>query len=210
VAIVRRNVLPVLVALACVHATAFGDEIIVEWEGHVVIPDNDPPGVFVELTVDPDPNGHNTISDLDLGVLIPHTWQGDLTFWLEHVDSGRMFRVLDRPGAGRFGFSADNYGNPQTRELFLLDDEADNPYDIPWFENPGLPNVTGRWQPDTDPLSGFDGDSIVGRWRFWAEDQGGGDIGAIERISLQFTTIPAPATVTAFILLRAGRRRQNR
>ena len=128
----------------------------------------DPPGVFLDLEVEPDPDGMNIITDLDVGWIITTTWQGDLIIAVEHVDTGRFHTLLDRPGSppSGFGFSADVYGNPATGERFTLDDEADNPYDVPFVRSPGIPNVTGRWQPDSDPLASFDGDSIVGTWRW--------------------------------------------
>ena len=88
----------------------------------------------------------NVIEDLDVGLLIPTTWQGDLSISLEHLDSGSFHTLLDRPGSPEvniFGFSADNYGNTTTGEHFVLDDEAANPYDVPFVGSPGIPDVTG-------------------------------------------------------------------
>ncbi|MBT8486018.1 MAG: hypothetical protein HKO59_10750 [Phycisphaerales bacterium] len=189
--------------------------IVVDWTGDFAIPDIvDPPGVFIDIEVTPDPLGMNEIRDLDVGFMIQSTWQGDLIIAIEHVESGRFHRVLDRPGApeaGFFGFSADNYGNLATGEPFILDDEADNPYDVPFVGSPGIPDVTGRWQPDTDPLSSFDGDTIIGTWRVWFADQGGGDLAFVRQITLTFDTIPTPGALALLVLaaIRTRRRRQT-
>ena len=193
----RRLILCMMAAgLLLPAARLSASEITVEWNGVFNIPDLvDPPGVFLDITVTPDPAGMNLIEDLDVSLLIPTTWQGDLIISLEHVDSGRFHTLLDRPGslgAGGYGFSADNYGNSTTGERFILDDESPNPYDVPFVEGPGIPDVTGRWQPDTDPLSSFDGDLIAGTWRVWFADLGGGDVAHVETIGLHFKTIPAP------------------
>ena len=76
----------------------------------------------------------------------------------------------------------------------MLDNEAANPYDVPFVGSPGIPDCTGHWQPDTDPLSSFDGDLIMGTWRGWFTDLGGGDLAHVESIALHFKTIPAPVT----------------
>jgi hypothetical protein len=69
---------------------AAASEITVEWSGNFGIPDIvDPPGVFLDITVSPDVGGMNVIEDLDLGLIISTTWQGDLIIALEHVESGR-------------------------------------------------------------------------------------------------------------------------
>jgi hypothetical protein len=192
---------------------AAASEITVEWNGAFEIPDIvDPPGVFLDLDVAPDPEGQNIIDDLDVSMLLPHTWQGDLIIMLEHVDSGRTAVLLDRPGSlgkGGYGFSADNYGNPDTGEQFFLDDEAETPYDVPYVEGPGIPNVTGNWIPDTDLLATFDGDSIVGTWRYWIADQGGGDVGVLNTLTFHFSTIPQPGAMIVFMLMSLGEKRRR-
>ncbi|MHC4217354.1 MAG: hypothetical protein ACYSU7_02755 [Planctomycetota bacterium] len=207
-----RAITTLLGPLLLLAPSAFGSEITVEWVGDFGIPDIiDPPGVFIDVEVTPDPAGMNIIEDLDLGLIIATTWQGDLIISLEHLESGRFHRLLDRPGnypGSVYGFSADNYGILATSERFVLDDEALNPYDRPYVESPGIPDVTGHWQPDTDPLSSFDGDSIVGTWRLWFADQGGGDLAFVRNIALDFQTIPAPAAAAPLVwwLIRPRRR----
>ena len=208
---------PVAAALMLPAAQLAASQITVEWTGVFNIPDIvDPPGVFIDITVTPDPRGMNIIEDLDVGLLIPTTWQGDLIISLEHLETGSFHTLLDRPGSlgqNIYGFSGDNYGNTATGEYFRLDDEAANPYDVPFVSSPGIPNVTGRWQPDTDPLSSFDGELIIGTWRFWFADQGGGDLAHVEGLALHFKTIPAPATGVVFVTWMAwatGRAQRRR
>ncbi len=210
---------PVAAGLLLPAAGLAASQITVEWTGVFNIPDIvAPPGVFIDIAVTPDPRGMNIIEDLDVGLLIPTTWQGDLIISLEHLESGSFHTLLDRPGSPEvniFGFSADNYGNTATGEYFMLDDEAANPYDVPFVSSPGIPDVTGYWQPDTDPLSSFDGDVITGTWRFWFADLGGGDLAHVEGLALHFKTIPGPATGVVFAAWaawaagRAPRRRRG-
>jgi hypothetical protein len=211
----RRDAVALWAITLTAAPAAAGSEITVEWSGDFGIPDIvDPPGVFIDITVTPDPGGFNVIEDLDLGLIISTTWQGDLIISLEHVESGRFHRHLDRAGSvspGGYGYSADNFGNEATGERFILDDEAPNPYDVPYVEGHGIPDVTGRWQPDTDPLSAFDGDTIAGTWRLWFADQGGGDLAFVKNIDLHFTTtIPAPGAAPALILAGLLRRTRKR
>ena len=215
----RFNLGPVAAGLLLPGAPLVASQITVEWNGVFDIPDIvHPPGVFIDINVTPDPSGMNVIEDLDVGLIIATTWQGDLIISLEHLDSGRFHTLLDRPGSPElsiFGFSADNYGNRTTGERFVLDDEAANPYDVPFVSSPGIPDVTGHWQPDTDPLSSFDGDLITGTWRVWFADLGGGDLAHVETIALHFKTIPAPAAGAVFAAwvtwaaARAPRRRRS-
>ena len=99
--VISRELVSSLAVLLLSSATpVLGSEITVEWSGVFNIPDIvDPPGVFIDLTVSPDPAGMNIIEDLDVGLIIPTTWQGDLIISLEHVESGRFHRLLDRPGS---------------------------------------------------------------------------------------------------------------
>ena len=80
------------------------------------------------------------------------------------------------------------------------------------MSSPGIPDVVGHWQPDTDPLASFDGDVIVGTWRVWFADQGGGDLAHVENITLHFTTIPGPSAVgllAGWIFAQRGRGRRR-
>ncbi len=121
------------------------------------------------------------ITDLNVGLNINHTWQGDLKVQLTHVNSGTTVTLIDQPGTpgpGQgFGFSADNYGAPGSP--FVLDDAAAQTYDTPQVALPGTNNVTGSWKPDLGPLSAFNGLNANSNWILTVEDFAAGDTGTI-------------------------------
>ncbi|MCH8139856.1 MAG: hypothetical protein IH926_13095, partial [Proteobacteria bacterium] len=102
-------------------------------------------------------------------------WQGDIFIELIHVNSGTSAILMDRPGDPEMplGFAAQNIGDPFKFVDFLFDDEAPSPYDFPFVKLPGLENVSGPWQSDTDALSAFDGLDAVGLWQLRVVDAGG-------------------------------------
>ena len=191
-----------------------------QWNGFLDIPDSDPAGTFVDIVV-PD---SFTIADLNVDLIIEHTWQGDLIVTLEHLDDGVTAGLLYRPGdslSAGFGFSADNIGNPATGEPMWLDDEADAPYDsaqpngIGAVADPGIDNVTGSWIPYgaggvMGELANFDNTDAAGTWRLHVSDTATGDTGAILQYSLHFTAVPAPGALALLGLAGlAGRRRRR-
>ncbi|MGE0480676.1 MAG: proprotein convertase P-domain-containing protein [Phycisphaerae bacterium] len=123
------------------------------------------------------------ISDLDVDLLITHTFQGDIIATLSSP-SGSTLSLISRPGVpevSTVGFSADNFGNNTTGDFFTLDDEAPsgNRYDVPAVAAPGIANVTGRWLPDIGPLSDVDGQNAQGDWTLTISDNAGVDTGTL-------------------------------
>ncbi len=118
------------------------------------------------------------ITDLDVGIVIDHTWQGDVTVTLTHVESATTVTLIDRPGFSGtgFGFDANNYGDTNTNAPFILDDAAELVYDTPVAQ---MANVTGRWKPDLGPLSAFNGINSTGTWTLTVTDSVAGDTGFI-------------------------------
>ena len=173
----------------------------------VAIPDNNTTGTSVTLNVPSD--GNDTITDVNVGLLIQHTWQGDLVVSLTSP-GGSTVSLLHRAGDSTstgFGFSADNFGNPATGGLFVLDDEAAAAYDsaapngVGATADPGVANVTGSWIPFGQNgagfagLSAFDGESKAGDWTLSISDRAGGDTGSLIGFQLEITAIPAPASM---------------
>jgi len=143
------------------------------------IPDNDPVGVSLSLTV----GSSETITDLDLGLVIEHTWQGDLVISLTHVPSGTTAVLVDQPGLPEiaFGFDNNNYGNIISLEPFILDDAAELAYDFPVAARN---DVVGRWKPDASALSVFNGLNSSGEWLLTVSDNEAGDVGFVYEYSL--------------------------
>ena len=193
-----------------------------DWTGSLDIPDSNGVFVFADIIV----NDSALIADIDVGILIQHTWQGDLIVELEHLNSGTrvplIFRAGDSDGSGA-GFSADNFGNPATGEQFRFDDEALAFYDsappngIGAVPDPGIANVTGSWRPYgsqasglTDTLSSFDGLDKQSTWRLYVSDNAGGDLGTLMAWSMSITQVPAPSALALLGLAGfAGRRRRR-
>jgi subtilisin-like proprotein convertase family protein len=127
------------------------------------VPIPDPGQVTDTISVDAD----LTILDFNVYINALHTWVGDMSFTLEHVDSGTMVTLIDRPGvpASTFGCSGDDY------DVWVDDEGTDTP-----IENQcgNLPAITGRAiggdPPDASLLTAFDGLSTLGDWTLTAID----------------------------------------
>lgn len=211
---------------AGINTTASALMLDYVWNGSIPIPDNDATGVFAEIDV----MDNGTIEDLDVDIVIGHTFQGDLIIELEQVGGPTaplIYRAGDSDDVG-FGFSADNFGT--VAAPFIFDDEAAAFYDsaapdgIGATPDPGIANVGGNWIPYgsqasglTQTLSLFDGLDIFGTWRLHVSDNASADTGDIQQFSLHVTTVeemPEPAMVALFGfgltgLLVAGRRRSR-
>jgi len=122
-----------------------------------------------------------TITSMNVGLNITHTWQGDLRVDLTHNSTNTTVTLVNQPGTpgpGQgFGFSADNYGAPGTP--FVLSDSAATTYDAPQVAAPGIANVSGSWLPDLGPLSAFNGLNANSGWTLTITDNAGGDTGTL-------------------------------
>ena len=115
-----------------------------------------------------------TISDLNVDLVINHTWVGDLMVTLAHGVTSVV--IIDRPGvpASGFGCSNDNYN-------IILDDEGSGG-SIEALCSPSMvspPNYTPN-----NPLSAFDGQNVQGLWTITIQDFAGGDVGTLVQWSL--------------------------
>lgn len=143
------------------------------------IPDNNPTGVFHEFTV-PD---SGTIQDVNFGVNITHTYNGDLTVTLTHGATSVV--VINRPTNGGGGSNDNGYN-------IVLDDEGTTAIQTV--------NLTGSTGTVTSPpnyipnaaLSAFDGMNKQGVWRVSISDQAGQDVGTLNSWSLVILNQGAP------------------
>jgi len=120
--------------------------------------------------------GSGVIADLNVRVVITHTYVGDLELTLTHVDTGTAVTIIDNPGrpASTFGCAGNNIDA-------TLDDEASVP-----VENQCLaatPTISGSVKPN-NPLSAFDGEDLGGTWRLTVYDEATLDSGFLESWSL--------------------------
>jgi len=129
------------------------------------IPDNNPTGISSTITV---PTG-GVVTDLDVLVNIPHTWQGDVVATLSH--GGVTQTLINRVGLcfeSNYGYSADNFGPPGG--FLTLDDAA--PVSIDCYAGPlsaGIDNYAGPARPN-QALAAFNGLDPSGPWTLTVSD----------------------------------------
>ncbi|MCA9960217.1 MAG: choice-of-anchor B family protein [Anaerolineales bacterium] len=145
---------------------------------NIAIPDNNANGVSNDLTV----SGSGSISDLDVSLIATHTYVGDLSFKIEHIDTGTSVTIIDRPG---FPASANGCSNNDINAT--LDDEAATPVENECAAN--SPTINGSFVPN-NALSAFDGEDLSGTWRITAVDHVSSDSGTLVQWCLQpITTV---------------------
>ena len=107
------------------------------------------------------------IEDLDVSIDISHTWNADLDVSLESP-SGTVADLFSDVGG-----SGDDID-------IVLDDESSNT--LPTSNT----TLTGDYQPETDPLSVFDGEIAAGTWTLTVVDDANQDGGTINEWGLFF------------------------
>jgi len=149
-----------------------GSQIRLCSAGGEVIPDGDPGGVVSPLHI----RGCFTIDDLDLSLQTSHTWVGDLSYRLTHVDTGTTVVVLDRPGvpASTYGCAGDDID-------VLLDDDATFPAEGACeAAPPAIRGVLVPGDPPDDNLFGpFRGEETCGDWELTVVDHAGSYTGTV-------------------------------
>jgi hypothetical protein len=163
------------------------------------------------------------VIDLDVELIVAHTWQGDIVASLQRDPAGGGPRALliDRPGGhaggpGLDGYSADNFGNPAAAgQRLLLDDHSGGPQ-INIYDGDGAgignyigPAVSSGGDNPQAQLGMFNSELRNGTWRLYVSDHYGvSDDGILEEFALVFnntapkgpsgapssTTIPVPCT----------------
>ena len=164
--------------------TDCGEEMVVASPSSspmVAIPDNDAAGASDTITM----ASSFSISDIDIGLGITHTWVGDLCVTLTH--NGTTVTILQRPGLAPAtetcgpgsccGCSADNYN-------IVLDDEGTGGTieDQCLSDLPSPPNYTPN-----NPLSAFDGMDSAGDWTLTVSDGASADTGTFDSWSIIFS-----------------------
>ncbi len=209
-----KNFVYSLVGLAAAASLATADVKTYDWEGSEALADNDPTGISVSIEV----GDSGIVDDVNVGLLLATTWQGDIIATLSHggVTVNLLHRAGDGAGGG-FGFSANNFGT--SAGLFYLDDEAEAAYDSTAgygsIADPGIADVTGSWLAyganGIDALSAFDGMDKQGTWTLTVSDNAAGDFATLNHFQLQIDNIipaPASAALLAFGSIAATRRRR--
>ena len=120
-----------------------------------------------------------TISDVNIGVLLAHTYRGDLLMWLVSP-SGTRIQLASGDGAG-----ADNYN-------VLFDDSAASAissYTANATATAGttVPPYAATYRP-ASVLSGFNGQSSAGTWTLEICDRFNGDSGTFYQADLYLTS----------------------
>jgi serine protease AprX len=129
-----------------------------------------------------------TITDIQTGVHVAISFQGDVRFRLSHGPT--TVELVNRPGAGTvapatpYGFSAANYGSGASPGgAMKFRDAGVRSYSLPAVAAPGLAgtvNATEVWKPLTGTLASFVGQNAQGVWRLQAEDCAAGITGTIQ------------------------------
>jgi subtilisin-like proprotein convertase family protein len=124
------------------------------------------------------------IGDLDVDLMLPHTYRSDLDIVLTHVQSGTSAVI-----ASGIGGSGDNFGDmtlfpctPDEECKFIFDDEGEPSTSLP-------ENAVGHYMP-SEPLSIFDGIDKAGTWTLTITDFYSGDDGTLVQWSLHFMKDP--------------------
>jgi subtilisin-like proprotein convertase family protein len=122
------------------------------------------------------PASAGPIQDLDVGVNIMHSFDGDLDVTLTHVPTAKSIALWNDVGGTNEGFEV------------RLNDEAGT--DISGASNPKVDGpITGTFNPGGAALlSTFDGDDASGQWTLQITDDTAGDVGTLMSWSLFVTS----------------------
>jgi subtilisin-like proprotein convertase family protein len=121
------------------------------------------------------PPGTGIIRDLDVGLDIFHSFDGDLDVSLTHLNTGTTVVLFNDVGGSNEGF------------IIRLNDEAGT--DIATATNPKADGpISGTFNPGGAALlSAFDGQDAGGCWRLTVVDDAGGDTGTLFNWILYFS-----------------------
>jgi len=162
-------------------ATVLGGAGALCREPALAIPDSSAAGVSDDLVL----GSGNTLTDLDLALVIDHTYVNDLIVVLTHVDTGTSVTVIDRIRR--------NPTQPCTRDDIdaVLDDDGDRDVQTECANNGTDPTVLSP--PPFVPnelLEAFNGEALAGTWRLTVSDVVGLDTGVLQQWCLVPETTP--------------------
>jgi len=164
-----------------------------------VIPDGDPNGVALHMTVNDQPPG-NVVSLVNVFFNISGGYNGDYYAYLSY--NGILVPLLNRVGTSGtdpFGYGNPGFGPTSLGVQFEISDSGafsiHNYQDhSPVYNSNG--QLTGTWAPDGGTLSSFNGQHPDGTWTIFFADQSGGDQGTLVNWSLEIDSIiPEPVTL---------------
>ncbi|MCC6189756.1 MAG: S8 family serine peptidase [Anaerolineales bacterium] len=148
----------------------------------IAIPDNNAAGITSTLNI----AASGLVGDVDVRLTdVTHGWVGDLSMQLLSP-GGAQVSLMNRPGAGSFGSSGNNFVNA------ILDDDAATAIE----QISGTGPFTGAYRPD-QPLASLNGGPNAGAWRLRVQDNATPDTGSLNAWSLDLREwIPVCASYT--------------
>lgn len=134
---------------------------------------------------------------LDMNVFIDaaHTWVGDLSFALKHVDTGTSVTLINRPGV-----PSSTHGCSNDSINATLDDEAGAPVEDQCA--PTVPTINGAFSPN-QALTAFDGEDLSGDWQLIVTDDFNGDTGILSEWCLAPQTAGLPPEPPVIVVNKA-------
>lgn len=148
------------------------------------IPDDDSQGVSTTISIE----NPRYIVDLDIRLDVSHTWVGDLTFILTHLETGKSISLLNRPG-----LPGDNSGCGQDDIAAILDDDISLPAESRCSTNWAA--ISGIYLPE-QPLAVYDNEQISGNWELNASDHNQYDLGQLNEWCMAATVSDNPLSPT--------------
>jgi|GEM_PF-1723769 len=123
---------------------------------NLVLLDNDPTGKSDTITI----SAAKQIVDVDVMLIVPHGWPGDVLVKLTHGSTTRT--LIDQPGV-----PASTYGCSENDIDCTLDDEGTGPVENTCGST--VPAISGTLTPN-ESLSAFDGQGTSGAWTLQVAD----------------------------------------
>ena len=142
----------------------------------VAIPDNDPTGVDIPITI----SDTGAITDVNVSVRLNHTFDGDLAMTLIAPDNTSIPLVTNRGSSGQnFGSGTNDCSGTST----VFDDSAATA-----ISAGGAP-YAGSFRPES-VLSALNGKNLTGTWKLHIVDSGPADTGTVGCFTLQIARHP--------------------